>query len=72
MKVAATIGDPQFVAYASFTRGLGGLSVGLNPAQLTGPRRKSARLEETGSPEPFVNAYGRHDLLSHFFSAPFA
>lgn len=60
VKVAAIIGYPQLVAYADLARRLGRLPVGLNPAELAGPRSDSAGLEEPGGPKPFVHAYGRH------------
>ena len=60
MKVAAIVCDLQPVAYADLPRGLRGLSIGLNPAQFTRPRCKSARLEKSGSPKPFIYSHGRH------------
>ena len=65
MKFAAIVGDPQHVTDADFACRLGRLAVGLNPAQLTRPRRESSRLEEACSPEPFVDSYGRHKILSY-------
>src|SRR6478609_4631303 len=50
MEVAAVIAHPQHVSNADFTRGFGGLPVGLDPAKLTGPGGQRARLEESGGP----------------------
>src|ERR1039458_7930922 len=44
-------------------RGFGGLSIRGNTAEVTGSCSQGARLEESGSPEPFVHAYGGHDLI---------
>lgn len=60
MELSAIVGDLQHVAHADIARGFCGLAIGLNPAQLTGASSKSACLEESGSPKPFVDPYGRH------------
>jgi hypothetical protein len=42
---------------------LGSLSVGLNPSEFTSPCSKRARLEESGSPEPFVHSHSGHNPI---------
>ena len=61
MKLAAIVGDPQLVAHADLAGGFCGLPIGLNPAQLTCSRGKSARLEEARRPKPFIDSHGRHE-----------
>jgi len=63
VKVAAIVGDPQLVAHADFARRFRGLTIGLNPAQLTGSRRQSASLEEERRPKPFIDSHRRHKSI---------
>ena len=64
-KVSAIVGHAQHIADADFPRSLGGLAVGSNPAEFTGAGGEGSRLEESGRPEPFVDAHGGHDLFSY-------
>jgi hypothetical protein len=65
---SAVVGDSQHVPDADFARRLGGLAVGLNPAELAGLCGEGACLEESGGPEPFVDADGGHDVFSYITS----
>jgi hypothetical protein len=65
LKVAALVCHSQHVSNPNLARSLGGLLVGLNPAKFTGSRGQCSRLEESGSPEPLVHSYARHDLFSY-------
>jgi hypothetical protein len=63
MEIAAIIRYSQHVSNADFARRFGGLSVGLDPAKLTGSGGQRARLKESGGPEPFVHPHGAHDVI---------
>ena len=49
------------VAYTNFTRWFGLDSIRSNPPQVARPRSKRPRLEETGRPQPFIDAYSIHE-----------
>jgi hypothetical protein len=62
LKGAAVVGHLQPVTYMNLARSLGELPVRLDPAKFTGSRSQAARLEKSGSPQPFVDPNASHDL----------
>jgi hypothetical protein len=66
LKIPAVVLYTQQVAHVDFTRGLGGLTVGLNSAKFTGARGERARLEEASGPQPLVDSHAVHDSFSYF------
>jgi hypothetical protein len=61
----AFIPDPQHVSHTDLACGFGGLTDRLNPAEFAGVRRKRAGLEESRSPQPFVDSHSfRHGLAT--------
>jgi hypothetical protein len=64
LEIPAVIGHAQQISHPDLARGLGNLSVALNPAQLTRPRGQGSRLEKPGGPKPFVHSHRGHDLFS--------
>jgi hypothetical protein len=63
LKVAALGLDLQELANPDFAGSLGRLIVGLNPAELAGPRSQGACFEESGRPEPFVHSHAGHGSI---------
>src|SRR5437016_8302708 len=63
LKVATVVLYLQQIAKADLARSLCLLSVGLNPAEFTGPCSERARLEESGSPEPLIHSYAGHNPI---------
>jgi hypothetical protein len=59
-ELAAFVFDVQHVADANLAGWLGGLAVGEDALEFAGFRGLLARLEEAGSPEPFVDAGSGH------------
>src|SRR5437879_5864564 len=57
LKIAAVVFDSQEVANVDLARGLGRLSLGHDPAELTCVRRERTRLEESRGPEPLVHSH---------------
>ena len=59
-KFSSFIDHPQHSSDMDFACGLGRLPVGMNPAEVAGPRSQRSRLEKSGGPKPLVNSYGSH------------
>ena len=57
LEIAAVVLHLQQIAGADFACGFGPDSVGFDPAQLASVSRQGARLEESGCPEPLVDAH---------------
>ena len=70
LKIAAIVLHLQQVADADLARRFGCLSVGFNPAELTCPGSKRARLEESGRPQPLVYSHAGHDSILVYRSSP--
>lgn len=60
LKAAGIVFNLQAVAGADIACGLGAEAIRFDPAQIAGSRGHGAGLEETRSPEPFVDAYPVH------------
>ena len=60
--VTAIVCHSQHVANPDLARSLGGLPIGLNPAEFAGSCGQCSRLEESGGPKPLVHSYAGHYL----------
>jgi len=63
LKVAAVVLYVQEIADSNLARGLGFLSVGLNPAKFACPCSERARLKKSGGPKPLVHSHADHDPI---------
>jgi len=59
LEVTAFRSDLQHLTNSDFTSWLDVLTISLHSSQLAGSRRKTARLEESCSPKPFVDPYAQ-------------
>lgn len=57
LKIAAVVSDLQHVSDPHYARRLARLPVRRDPSKVTGSRRQGACLEESGCPQPFVDAH---------------
>jgi len=65
VEVSAVVGDVEHVSGVEFAGRLGGLSVDLDAAEVTGAGGEGTGFEESCGPEPLVNADRGHESFSY-------